>query len=59
MTDGTWHLTLSLREFDNLAIRPGPEERILAIMRQPEDLRPADTTSTVRLGDLYPVGHGL
>ena len=43
----------------NLPLRLGPEERILAVMPRPVDLTPADTSSTVPLGDLNPVGNGL
>jgi hypothetical protein len=43
----------------DVPLRLGPEERILAVMTQPEDVIPADSLRTVPLGDLYPVGHGL
>jgi len=46
-------------EARNLPLRIGPEERILATMAQPMDATPATSSCTVRLGDLYPVGHGL
>ena len=39
--------------------RLGPEECILALMVQPEDVTPANSSCTLPLGDLDPVGHGL
>ena len=46
-------------EARNLPLRLEPEERILAVMPQSEDITPADISAAVPLGDLHPVGHRL